>query len=236
MKKTLWLWLFVSGCSLFEDVSTVRFVEVSDVGQDSGHDANGVEDVGDSGWPDLDASADTDAPDVQTEDVADLGDADAADASEDTDVPEDMAAPQDMAHDGPEDVGSDATLCTLPEILRDGLCIEAGTVCAAPAEDLIPGVCDPVAQTGCQAGTFCTIRFSSGVFERVCATVPTATVGEGEACNMIPCEAGFGCFAGTCRRYCDVDNAAGCRANEACAPPLAPTHGIGFCDEDCTLD
>lgn len=240
----------VAGCQLFEDVSEIRFLDNTD----SGHDLENVTDAGDADV--LDTGDHADADDLGTDATTDMSvdlahdmAEDLADGLDESDAGEDLT--EDVLPDMP--AGCDTTgcaegtfcdaptglceplTCLAPLVVRGNACIEAGLVCTA-ATGLIGGTCDPVAQTGCQAGNFCGIRFSNGVFERVCLVPPASTVGEGQACNATACEPGFGCFAGTCRRFCDVSNGAGCRSTESCAPPLAPTHGIGFCDEDCTLD
>lgn len=127
--------------------------------------------------------------------------------------------------------------CNPKLIRRDMACVPFGGTCNTSDTPLLPGNCDPVGQTGCAATEQCNVvRLSATNYERRCAPIPTQRARLGEACTMVACEAGLGCFAGTCRRFCDVTNGAGCMLAETCAPPLAPTPGIGFCDEDCAID
>ncbi|MEZ4459376.1 MAG: hypothetical protein R3E66_06535 [bacterium] len=127
--------------------------------------------------------------------------------------------------------------CKPDFVRRDDQCITAGTTCPN-AGGLIGGDCDPIAQTGCPNGFFCTIRsVSANQFERICAfDNPNATATEGDSCVAVACGPGLACFAGTCRRYCDVSNAAGCAPGQFCAPPIAPTPGIGYCHDGCSLN
>ncbi len=129
--------------------------------------------------------------------------------------------------------------CRSGYVKRAGACIQAGIYCANPGGS-IGGSCDPVAQTGCAPGLNCTVRaISMSSFERVCSQpsqLPVAT--EGESCigtSGKVCEPAYACVQGVCRRYCDMANAAGCRDTQYCAPALAPTPGLGFCNDDCSL-
>ncbi len=130
-------------------------------------------------------------------------------------------------------------VCRAGFVERDGTCIQAGIYCDNPGGS-IGGVCDPVAQTGCNAASTCALRpVSSNSFERVCllnSTLPMAL--EGEACAGATgktCESAHACVANICRRYCDLSNAAGCLETQYCAVGLAPTPGLGFCNDDCSL-
>lgn len=124
-------------------------------------------------------------------------------------------------------------------VKRNGACVQAGIFCANPGGS-IGGVCDPVAQTGCGAGQNCSVRaISANSFERVCVLAsPLPVALEGESCigsTGKVCEATHACVLGLCRRYCDMANAAGCMDTQYCAPALAPTPGLGFCNNDCSL-
>lgn len=129
--------------------------------------------------------------------------------------------------------------CNASYVKRDGACVQAGIYCANPGGS-IGGACDLVAQTGCGAGLSCTVRaISMSSFERVCSppsALPAAL--EGESCTGASgkvCEVSHACVQGVCKRYCDMANAAGCRDTQYCAPALAPTPGLGFCNDDCSL-
>jgi len=130
-------------------------------------------------------------------------------------------------------------VCRSGFVERDGACIQAGVYCDNPGGS-VGGVCDPVAQTGCNAASTCVLRPASPTtLERVClinSTLPIAQ--EGEACagsSGKTCAPAHACVANICRRYCDLSNAAGCRETQYCAVGLAPTPGLGFCNDDCTL-
>lgn len=129
--------------------------------------------------------------------------------------------------------------CRTGFIKRGDECVSQGIYCNNPGGQ-IGGVCDPVAQTGCSAAAVCSVRaVGMNSYERVCtlaSTLPLAL--EGEDCTPASgksCEPAHACVLGVCRRFCDTNNAAGCGETQYCAPAIAPTPGLGFCNDDCSL-
>jgi hypothetical protein len=91
-------------------------------------------------------------------------------------------------------------------------------------------VCDPLAQTGCQAGFSCQINIPyaspsdvscrpAGIIDANAACSPTALCKPGEGCVLSSPS------AGVCRVYCDL-SAPNCLAGETCKSINDPTIGI----------
>jgi hypothetical protein len=72
--------------------------------------------------------------------------------------------------------------------------------------------CDPVSNTGCSFPNGCWLL--SG--ERT-ACAQTGTGGQGASCSTTSeCQGGYGCFALTCRKICDITTGDGCDAGSMC--------------------
>jgi hypothetical protein len=75
-----------------------------------------------------------------------------------------------------------------------------------------PDDCDPVYNTGCAAPNECWLLSSE---KTVCAVTGSGT--QGSSCSSTSsCSGGYGCFAGTCRKVCDLNSGAGCDFGETC--------------------
>ncbi|MGE0788730.1 MAG: hypothetical protein AB7S26_23865 [Sandaracinaceae bacterium] len=112
----------------------------------------------------------------------------------------------------------------------------------------IPGVtlctvdCDPALQTGCSAGTMCTILQETAGAMRIFTDCvgPVGAGGQGAACTALSdCQAGYACIGtpGQCLRWCDRPGmiaAGGCMAGEACYGFMTPltvgSRTYGVCD------
>lgn len=132
------------------------------------------------------------------------------------------------------DAGSDGPLtCFCPGFEPDG-----------GPDATLEEICDPVAQTGCEAGEKCASVDIDGF-----GTVRTWCVADGDvplggACTTTPpgpgtgfddCVAGHACVSSKCRRMCTVESDS-CSNDEACVA-VSTLHsdigGVGVCDPLC---
>lgn len=135
-------------------------------------------------------------------------------------------------------------------------CSKAGNVCPS-ADRPLAGPCDPVFQTGCQAGLMCSYTPRIGIsctdqadcevgelcnpgnnrcirFESACVSDANATIPLGDSCSGTTdtCAPGYLCSANFCRQMCDPLTAAGCEPGEFCVPIQAGS-GAGLCRDAC---
>jgi hypothetical protein len=118
----------------------------------------------------------------------------------------------------------------------------------AAADDVdadVPAACNPVAQTGCEAGEKCTWQDVTDTLGRI-ACVPNGTVAVGGACTFLPpgetagyddCVAGAYCLSGSCQEIC-TDAPDSCdTATSACSSYSGLFEGAdvstGVCDFKC---
>ncbi len=135
-------------------------------------------------------------------------------------------------------------------------CSKAGNVCPS-ADKPLAGPCDPVFQTGCQAGLMCSYTPRIGIsctdqddcevgelcnpgnnrcirFESACVSDANATIPLGDSCagTTDTCAPGYLCSANFCRQMCDPLTAAGCESDEFCVP-IQVGSGAGLCRDAC---
>lgn len=148
-----------------------------------------------------------------------------ADATADTTV---------VAPNAPTEEGFVAVACGEP------IPLTTGQPCGEPGEGTVPGVCDPVTQTGCPEGKQC--RFALMLdedgegqsFVRVCSDLDCRgrRMQPGAKCAPGQCVPGTTCVSGVCRRLCRRSDGFGCKADEFCTEtPLNPLYG--YCHSAC---
>jgi hypothetical protein len=179
---------------------------------------------GDSGDSSVDATSTDSGQDSGPTDMGDNADAQ-ADMSDAGDVP-DMTDPIDM----PVDMGCSNVIGPLP--------MTNGDVCQPKISDT-PGMCDPVAQTGCLDGEMCDLQlvFSGGVptaFSSKCISFDCndRAKREGDSCSAGQCAPGFKCNSGTCKRYCQLEDSLGCAPGEGCSGSSVARE-YGLCQAAC---
>ncbi len=116
-----------------------------------------------------------------------------------------------------------------------------GETCGTPSGATVAGGCDPVMQTGCGEKEHC--RFAVELnearqparFVRVCSELVcgSRTKWPGESCEPNQCMPGSLCVSGTCKRYCRLSDALGCKSGEFCvAAEMNPE--FGYCESTCS--
>jgi hypothetical protein len=101
---------------------------------------------------------------------------------------------------GPDGCGGSCGSCSAGTTCSSGTCVSSSTGC------------DPVANTGCTIPNGCWV-LSSG--QTTCALTGSGT--QGSACATTSnCSGGYACFAGTCRKICDVVGGTGCSLGSNC--------------------
>ncbi|MBW2733497.1 MAG: hypothetical protein JRH20_14010 [Deltaproteobacteria bacterium] len=87
-----------------------------------------------------------------------------------------------------------------------------GSDCVAGQCEVDEDFCDPVQNSGCAYPNECILLSNE---ETRCALLGTGT--QGDYCSSYTlCAGGYGCFAGACRKVCDLWSGSGCGWDESC--------------------
>ncbi len=114
------------------------------------------------------------------------------------------------------------------------------------AETDTPEACDPIEQSGCEAGEKCANRIeSTDPFVSAADCVPDGTAAAGEDCSLVgdpaagegydDCEAGLTCSNGRCTPICDADVAGFCDDVDGVCVAVSSFFDdhIGLCADAC---